>query len=331
MFRTPDDGKEVYWFDLAESTQAPEITVFGEVDDDLTGVTIYSSKRRDYVFAAQTDVIEVYEIPRKHVGTLQVTGLEEIEVQGLHMHQQATSRYPQGVLAYALEADDFQGFGISSFEGTLRELGIPLDTKYDPRHKKSSGKNPIRKECSYKGFLTKSQRSKTCDCFAGTAGPKCQEFTCPDGCSGHGTCVGPNTCQCDKGWGGRYCGFLLVEPKYETEANGPDGDDPAIWISPRDPGLSRIVTTTKSDAGAGLGVFDLTGKQLQMLPASQPNNVDIIYGFDMGDNRTVDLAYAACRGDNTLWCVFPLYSSSPLILPRLGNTELIRGQLAFSK
>jgi 3-phytase len=301
MFLTPDDGNDIYWFDLAESTQTPEITVFGEVDDDLTGVTIYSSKKQDYVFAAQGDVIEVYEIPRKRVGMLQAKGLEDIEVQGLHMHQQATSRYPQGVLAYALEADDFQGFGISSLEGTLRELGIELDPKHDPRHKKNSGKNPIRKECSYNGFLRKSHRSKRCDCFAGTAGPKCQKSTCPDDCSCHGTCVGPNTCQCDKSWGGRYCGFLLVEPKYETEANGPDGDDPAIWISPRDPELSRIVTTTKSDADAGLGVFDLTGKQLQMLPASQPNNVDIIYGFDMGDNRTVDLAYAACRGDNTLW------------------------------
>jgi 3-phytase len=95
----------------------------------------------------------------------------------------------------------------------------------------------------------------------------------------------------------------VVYPKYETEENGKDGDDPAVWISPSNPELSRVITTTKSEAGAGFAVFDLTGKKLQHYPGGEPNNVDVIYGFKLGNNRTVDLTFAACREDNTLWYV----------------------------
>jgi 3-phytase len=112
---------------------------------------------------------------------------------------------------------------------------------------------------------------------------------------------------------------LLVEPRYETDANGADGDDPAIWISPEAPELSRIVTTTKSGEGAGLAVYDLEGNQLQIMYSNEPNNVDIIYNFAVGD-RTVDLAYAACRGDNTLWFAFTLLAIAaalPLVLTRI--------------
>ena len=88
--------------------------------------------------------------------------------------------------------------------------------------------------------------------------------------------------------------------KYETDANGADGDDPAIWVNAADPAESRIITTTKSEEGAGLGVFDLRGKLKGRMDAGEPNNVDVIYGFDLG-GRKVDLAVAACRRDNTLW------------------------------
>jgi 3-phytase len=93
---------------------------------------------------------------------------------------------------------------------------------------------------------------------------------------------------------------VAVKAKYETEANGGDGDDPAIWIHSTEPSQSKIVTTTKSEEGEGFGVFDLKGKLLQQLSAKKPNNVDIIYSLPVG-NGTIDLAYAACRGDNTLW------------------------------
>ncbi|KAH8150331.1 uncharacterized protein LAJ45_05542 [Morchella importuna] len=101
-------------------------------------------------------------------------------------------------------------------------------------------------------------------------------------------------------------------PKYETDPNGSDGDDPAIWIAPgNSTENSRIITTTKSELGAGFGVFDLTGKKLQTMAAEEPNNVDVIYDFPVG-NRTADLVFAACRGDNTL-CLCEITSSGELI------------------
>ncbi|KAF3034514.1 hypothetical protein E8E12_005713 [Didymella heteroderae] len=101
-----------------------------------------------------------------------------------------------------------------------------------------------------------------------------------------------------------------VKAKFETEANGGDGDDPAIWIHPSQSDQSKIITTTKSQGGEGFGVFDLAGKLLQHSTASEPNNVDIIYGLPVG-NRSVDLAYAACRGDNTL-CLVEITSDGTL-------------------
>jgi 3-phytase len=299
LFLTPNDGDELYSFDLAESTKAPELTVFGKAADDLTGVAVYTAKgnEKEYIFAALENVISVYEYPWTLVGTLELAGLEKIEIEGLSLYQASTSKYPSGVLAYAAEAKDFEGFAISSLDGVLGELGIEANTEYDPRSQVGCRKHdPISDDCSNLGFSS----AGTCDCFAGSAGEQCAEITCEDDCSGHGTCAGPNQCECEAGWGGLHCSFLLVEPKYETTANGVDGDDPAIWISPHSREQSRIVTTTKSETGAGLGVFDLTGKLLQIQPAAQPNNVDIIYGFQLG-NRTIDLAYAACRADNTLW------------------------------
>ena len=301
MLLTPDDGVELYAFELAETTASPVINVHGEASDSLTGVAVYNSKKVDYIFAAQTDVIEVYEYPWTLIDTIALARLEDIEIQGISMHQAATEMYPQGVLAFAVEADDYQGFGLASLEGVLEDLGIDVNTKYNPSQQVGCHQhNPIKEECSQMGFFSKADG--TCDCFFGTDGETCEKITCVDNCSGRGTCVGPNTCECEDGWGGLHCSFLLVEALYETEANGADGDDPAIWISPKSRELSRIITTTKTEQGAGLGVFDLSGKQLQVHYSEQPNNVDVIYGFKAG-NRSVDLAYAACRGDNTLWLV----------------------------
>lgn len=299
MILTPDDGTELYIFDLTETTKPPKIEVMGEVNDTLTGVSVYSSPSSDYVFAVQADVIAAYDFSLNLVGSVEVGGLEDVEIQGISMHQAATETYPNGLIGFALEADDFQGFGISSLAGVLQDLGIEPNLNYDPRKLNSCRRQtPIKDQCSYMGYLQKS--NQTCECFTGTEGANCETITCADNCSNHGTCIGPNTCQCEAGWGGLHCSFLLVQPLYETEANGADGDDPAIWISPKAPELSRIITTTKTEQGAGLGVFDLSGKGLQVHYSEQPNNVDIIYGFQAG-NRTVDLAYAACRGDNTLW------------------------------
>lgn len=69
-----------------------------------------------------------------------------------------------------------------------------------------------------------------------------------------------------------------------------DGDDPAIWIHPPNVSLSKIVITTKSDAGAEFTIFDMKGTMLQHAPAEQSNNVDVITNFTIGKRRLIWLA-----------------------------------------
>lgn len=306
MFLHADDTTEVHVFALAETAKAPELKIAGESLHDVTGIAVYNGKERgqDYLFIAQTDTISIYEAKgdfrRTLQGTIKLEGFDEIEVAGLSFLQSSTKEFPDGALAFAIETDEQEGFAVISLSGVFEDLGLSSNTNYDPRPPtKPTEKSPICKTCSQNGYCHKDSKID-CECFAGFTGASCAKYTCQDKCSGHGNCIGPNVCKCDKGWGGLYCSFVLVEPVHETDPNGSDGDDPAIWISPKDPKLSRVITTVKSEEGAGLGVFDLQGKLLQHFDAPQPNNVDIIYDFKVGD-RKVDLAFAACRKDDTLW------------------------------
>ncbi|KAK7425796.1 hypothetical protein QQZ08_007774 [Neonectria magnoliae] len=313
MYMAVDDDKDMYQFALRESTEAPEITKFGEAEDDVTGVAVYVSRKEgaDYLFVAQEDKVAIYNKSFKLQATLTLTGLEDIEIQGLNIYQASTSKYPDGLLTYAIESDKANGFGITTLENVLSEVGIKANTAYNPaKEKKNSKKDPICSTCSESGFCLKD-KSQKCDCFAGFAGKQCTKYTCTDDCSGRGKCTGPNVCKCKTGWGGLHCSFLLVEPTYETEARPGDGDDPAIWISPVSREDSRIVVTMKSGDAAGLSVFDLAGNLVQEFAAGEPNNVDIIYGFEAG-GRTVDLAFAACREDDTL-CLFEMLSNGTLV------------------
>ncbi|WP_122490611.1 phytase [Pseudomonas viridiflava] len=77
---------------------------------------------------------------------------------------------------------------------------------------------------------------------------------------------------------------------------GDAADDPAIWVHPQKPALSRVLGTNKKQ---GLLVYDLHGKQLQSLPVGRLNNVDVRPGFMLG-KRKVDLAVASNRDRNSL-------------------------------
>ncbi len=86
----------------------------------------------------------------------------------------------------------------------------------------------------------------------------------------------------------------------ETPLQG-DSDDPAIYIHPQRPSKSLVIATQKD---GGLAVFDLHGRTLQViLPAAfgdiRYNNVDLVYGFDLG-GHPVDLAVASDRANDSL-------------------------------
>ncbi|KAK2763313.1 hypothetical protein FQN54_009949 [Arachnomyces sp. PD_36] len=290
------EEKTIYTFQAEESTEAPVITILGEAGDDVTGLAVYVGSETNYLLVAQEGVIDVHTLDLELEGSITLTGAQDIEIEGLSVYQSESDDYPAGFIAYAVESDDGASYGVSSLEDAFDELKLDINPDYSPRPDDTDEVGPQEN-----GFPS---GTGTLSCFAGFTGPKCEEFTCRSDCSGHGDCVGPNECTCTGSWAGPECAFIQVQATYETDGNGGDGDDPAIWISPVSPDQSRIITTTKSEDGAGLAVFDLKGKQLQHMAAGEPNNVDVIYGFEAG-NRTIDLAYTACRDDNTL-CFFEI-------------------------
>lgn len=91
----------------------------------------------------------------------------------------------------------------------------------------------------------------------------------------------------------------VVQPLVQTEpvpSVGDAADDPAIWLHPEHPALSRVLGTDKRN---GLAVYDLQGRQLQYLRVGRLNNVDVRSGFRLGE-RQVDLAVATNRDHNSL-------------------------------
>ncbi|CAN9272706.1 unnamed protein product [Alternaria alternata] len=293
------EDKPLYSFQASETTQAPEIKTVVE-DIEVAGLAAYHSASTDYLFVAHDDVVDVYDSGTKQKGSIALGGISELSIKGsLAILQSSVAGYPSGAIAFAFEGEDNTGVAVGSLDGALAALSIKPNTQYSPANKACKKcESPISKMCSSNGFAS----GKSCSCFAGFAGDDCSRSSCENDCSGHGSCVGPNVCKCEGAWTGPDCSFVAVKAKYETEANGGDGDDPAIWIHPTRPDQSKIITTTKSAEGEGFGLFDLQGKLLQHLTAQKPNNVDVIYNFTLG-TRKIDLAFAACRGDNTMCLV----------------------------
>lgn len=82
-----------------------------------------------------------------------------------------------------------------------------------------------------------------------------------------------------------------------VEHPGDAADDPAIWIHPTTPSLSRIIGTNKQQ---GLLVYDLDGHLRQSLPVGRLNNVDVRGDIALGSKR-VDVAVASHRDHNSLY------------------------------
>ncbi len=72
-------------------------------------------------------------------------------------------------------------------------------------------------------------------------------------------------------------------------SRGDAADDPAIWIHPSAPEQSLVVATDKR---SGLLAYDLSGNQLQHLPAGNLNNVDLRTGAWGRADLTIAVASA---------------------------------------
>ncbi|KAI5858996.1 hypothetical protein BZA05DRAFT_366582 [Tricharina praecox] len=309
------DGGKVYSFPAVEASAAVNTTLVAELDDELKGMAVYHGKKdEEYIFLAQAEILNIYDSKFKLLGNVTFTGAEDLEIKDIAIYQNKFGNFSRGAMAAFVEGDDGNYFRVGPLTDVLEKLDLEKNTDFDPRDDADCDDcEPAQCDkldnCSNNGFC--SDDSKFCDCFAGYTGNECKQLECTNDCSGHGECTDNNICKCESAWDGPDCSFKVVHASYETEATGEDGDDPAVWIHPTNASLSRIITTTKSTVGAGLNAFDLAGKKISSIEMGEPNNVDVIYSFALG-NRTVDLAYAACRADNTL-CLAEITSNGTLI------------------
>lgn len=91
----------------------------------------------------------------------------------------------------------------------------------------------------------------------------------------------------------------VVQPRAQTEPvsrAGDAADDPAIWLHATDPQASRVLGTNKKQ---GLLVYDLQGRQLQLLESGRLNNVDVRQNVEL-DGQRFDLAAATQRDENAI-------------------------------
>ncbi len=77
---------------------------------------------------------------------------------------------------------------------------------------------------------------------------------------------------------------------------GDAADDPAIWVNPANISQSTIIGTDKR---GGLGVYELSGKEIQYLKAGLIDNVDLRPGFRLG-GQSVSLVTGGNRSDNSI-------------------------------
>lgn len=92
----------------------------------------------------------------------------------------------------------------------------------------------------------------------------------------------------------------LLQASAQTEPVarlGDAADDPAIWVHPADGSRSRILGTNKKQ---GLLVYELQGRQLQLLEVGRINNVDLRQGLGPYGGVRLDLAVATQRDENAL-------------------------------
>ena len=98
-----------------------------------------------------------------------------------------------------------------------------------------------------------------------------------------------------------YSKINIISSLVQTEKVERDIDDPAIWYNKTNPSESLIIGTQKDKNGA-LVVYGLDGKidkNKTIYNLSRPNNVDVIYNVNFGDD-TIDIVVTTERFKNNL-------------------------------
>jgi 3-phytase len=107
-----------------------------------------------------------------------------------------------------------------------------------------------------------------------------------------------------------------TEPVYSSDDAA---DDPAIWIHPTEPAKSLIIATNKK---AGLEVYTLDGKRIFFTQSGRVNNVDVRYGFPLGD-QFIDIVAASNRSFNTI-SIYQI-SDDSLVLKEISARTITSG------
>jgi len=114
-------------------------------------------------------------------------------------------------------------------------------------------------------------------------------------------------------------GTPMVTANTETLAvNSRDdaADDMCVWIHPEKPESSVIIGTDKNAESGGLYGFYLDGKKKFFESDPSLNNVDVRYGFHLGE-ETVDIVAASRRNDSSI----SIFTVVPEGLRRVGSQK----------
>jgi 3-phytase len=108
-----------------------------------------------------------------------------------------------------------------------------------------------------------------------------------------------------------------LKPAFATQSVGTDADDPAIWVSWKNPSESLILGTDKTEApGGGLVVFNLRGKIVHRVgDLDRPNNVDV----------EGNLAVVTERKTERLR-IFRINPTPPILTDVSGSTQVFVGE-----
>lgn len=101
-------NKKLYTFAASDLPTTPPITVVAETDDEIVGAAVYHSTNGNYYyFIAFEEAILVYSRSFQVIGSIIIDAGEGLELSDIAIFQGASNNAKEGLLAYALESDEY--------------------------------------------------------------------------------------------------------------------------------------------------------------------------------------------------------------------------------